>query len=76
MTEIIIPLPKELEEDKSRIEGKLRELVEFEAKRKMLVKLFDKLMEGAKQLSDEEIVEFSRKFKRAGSEELEKKGLI
>ncbi|MBO3840560.1 MAG: hypothetical protein QXU09_03590 [Thermoproteota archaeon] len=76
MTEIIIPLPKELEEDKSRIEGKLRELVEFEAKRKMLVKLFDKLMEGAKQLSDEEIVEFSRKFKKAGSEELEKKGLI
>jgi len=65
-----------LEEDKSRIEGKLRELVEFEVKRKMLVKLFDKLMEGAKQLSDEEIVEFSRKFKKAGSEELEKKGLI
>ncbi|MBO3768802.1 MAG: hypothetical protein JTT15_00090 [Candidatus Brockarchaeota archaeon] len=65
-----------MEEDKSRIEGKLRELVEFEVKRKMLVKLFDKLMEGAKQLSDEEIVEFSRKFKKAGSEELEKKGLI
>ncbi|MCX8000565.1 MAG: hypothetical protein N3A69_16705 [Leptospiraceae bacterium] len=76
MTEIIIPLPKELEEDRSRIEGKLRELVELEAKRKMLIRLFDKLTERAKQLSDEEIIEFSRKFKKAGSEELEKKGLV
>ncbi len=76
MTEIIIPLPEELEEDKPEIERKLREIVELEAKRRMLIKLFDELMKGTKQLSEEELIEFSKKFKKAGVEELKKKGLI
>mgnify|MGYP001626295036 FL=1 len=76
MTEIIIPLPEELEEDKPEIERKLREIVELEAKRRMLIKLFDELMKGTKQLSEEELIEFSKKFKKAGAEELKKKGLI
>lgn len=76
MVEIIIPLPKILEKEKSEIERKLREIVELEVKRRMLIKLFDEVMKGAKQLSDEEIVEFSKKFKEAGVEELKKKGLM
>lgn len=70
MTEIIISIPKELEAEKLEIERKLYEIVEIEAKKKMLVKFFDELMKGAKQLSEEEVIAFSRKFKKVGLGEL------
>lgn len=50
--------------------------MELEAKRKRIIELFDKIMENAKQLSDKEIIEFSKKFKKAGVKELREKGLI
>lgn len=67
MAKVVISIPKELEAEKSEIERKLGKIVELEAKKKMLVKFFDELMKGAKQLSEEEIIEFSKKFKKAGS---------
>lgn len=70
MTKVIIQIPKELEPEKLAIERKLSEIVELEAKKKMLVKFFDGLMKGAKQLKDEEVIEFSKKFKKAGAKEL------
>lgn len=70
MAEVVIRIPKELEAEKSEIESKLRKIVEIEAKKKMLVKFFDELMKGAKQLSEAEIIEFSKKFKKAGAKEL------
>ncbi|MCD6478675.1 MAG: hypothetical protein J7L44_02185 [Candidatus Diapherotrites archaeon] len=76
MGEVVIPIPKELEEDKAEIVRKLNEFVQLEAKRKMLIKLFNRLMVGAKTVNDKELVRFSKKFKSAGAKELEKKGLI
>ncbi len=76
MGEVVIPIPKELEEDKTEIARKLNEFVQQEAKRKMLIKLFNKLMAGAKTINDKELVKFSKKFKSAGAEELKGKGLI
>ena len=67
MAKVVISIPKELEAEKSEIERKLGKIVELEAKKKMLVKFFDELMKGAKQLSEEEIIAFSKKFKKAGS---------
>lgn len=64
---VVIPLPKELETEKLEIERKLCKIVELEAKKKMLVNFFDELMKGAKQLSEGEVIEFSKKFKKAGS---------
>lgn len=54
MAEIIIPVPKELEGERGELERKLRELVEFEVKRKKIIKFFEGLMEGAQQLSEKE----------------------
>ena len=76
MAEVVVEIPKSLESDRARIENKLRHVVEHEAREKMMVKFFDELMKGAKQLSDEEIVEFAKKFKEAGSAELKREGLI
>lgn len=76
MPEIVIPIPQELEKEKSEIEHKLRESVELEVKRRLLAKFFDEIMKGAKQLTEDEVVEFSRKFKKAGANELKKEGLI
>ena len=70
MAKVVIPIPKELEVDKSEIEHMLNRIVELELKKKKLVKFFDELMRGAKHLSEEEVVKFSRKFKKAGATEL------
>ena len=70
MAKIVIDIPKELEDEKVEIEEKLREIVELEVKKKKISKFFDNLMQGAKQLDENEIVEFSKKFKKAGAEEL------
>jgi predicted nucleic-acid-binding protein len=76
MSKVVVQLPKELEKERAEIERKLCKFVALEAKRKRIIELFDKIMENAKQLSDKEIIEFSKKFKKAGAEELREKGLI
>ncbi|MBC7091089.1 MAG: hypothetical protein H5T50_04170 [Nitrososphaeria archaeon] len=69
-------MPKELESERGELERKLRELVEFEVKRNKIIKFFEGLMEGTRQLSEKEVVEFSRKFKEAGVNELRDEGLL
>lgn len=76
IAEIIIHVPKELESERGELERKLRELVEFEVKRNKIIKFFEGLMEGTRQLSEKEVVEFSRKFKEAGVNELRDEGLL
>ena len=76
MPEISIHLPKELESEKDRLEAEFRKLIEVEVRAKLLNEFFDKLMKDAKQLSSEEILEFSKKFSEAGVKELKSKGVL
>ncbi len=76
MAEVVIEIPKMLEDERSEMEHKLREVVKLEVRRKTISAFFDGLMKGAKQLSDEELVSLGRQIKKGRYEELKKKGLV
>ena len=65
-----VEVPEELKEELPFLQQRLNELIELELKRKVLIRLFDELMKGAEQLSDEELVELGRKIKQGRFEEL------
>ncbi|MBI2676324.1 MAG: hypothetical protein HYX24_07735 [Candidatus Aenigmarchaeota archaeon] len=64
MSELEIRIPEALKGEKERLERQIEEFISFEAKRKMLLEFIDDVMKGSKQLSDEELVELSRKVKK------------
>lgn len=71
-------LPEDVEEKLKGInlEKVLEEALLYEAKKRALLKFFDEMMKGAKQLPDEELVELGRKIKKGRYERLRKKGLV
>lgn len=74
--ELEVRIPDVLKGDRARLERRVQEIVEFEAKRKMLLEFVDSVMEGAKQLNDEELVKLSRKIKKGRFEQLKKRGSV
>lgn len=76
MAEIVVKIPEELASDKSFFERKMKEMVESEVKKRKLIKLINKVMEGAAQLSEKELVELGDKAKEAGVKELRSKGIL
>jgi hypothetical protein len=67
MSEFKVHVPKSLEGEKKSIEIKVGEMISLEEKKKLLSDFIDKAMEGAKQLSDEELVEMGRELKRSNA---------
>ena len=76
MVEIVVKVPKELESEENLLRKRIEELVRFEVKRKTLLNFIDKVMKGAKQLSDKELIELGRELKKGRFEELETRGLV
>ena len=76
MAELKVKIPKLLEEDADKLERDVEELVSSEEKRKLLSLFMGEVMKGAKQLSEEELVEFCRGIKKGRFEKLKQKGLV
>ena len=76
MVKLEIEIPNELKEDRSRLEEQIEELVSYEARRRVFLELTDEIMEGTKQLSDDEVVELARKFKKGRFKQLQKRGIV
>lgn len=76
MAEITVEIPEELASDKTFFEKRMREMLDFEIKKRKLIKLIDKVMEGAGQLSEGELVKLGDKIKEAGAKELRNKGIL
>ena len=76
MVELKVEIPKLLEEDAEKLEQDVKELISSEEKRKLLSLFIDKIMKGAKQLSNEELVKFARDLKKGRFEELKQMGLL
>lgn len=76
MAEIKVRIPESLEEEAQRIEREIEELVSSEEKRKLLSRFIDEVMKGAKQLSEDELVELGREVKRGRAERLREIGLV
>lgn len=76
MAEIVVKIPEELASDKPFFEKKLKEMLDSEIKKRKLIKLINRVMEGAGQLSEEELVKLGDKAKEAGVRELRSKGIL
>lgn len=76
MAEIVLRIPEELASDKTFFERRMRETLDFEIRKRRLVKLIDRVMRGAGQLSEGELVKLGDEMKKAGVRELRDKGIL
>lgn len=76
MAKLVVEVPELLEEEIGNIEKEVKELISLEEKHKLLSLFMDEVMKGAKQLSEEEIVELGREVKRGRFEKLKQLGLV
>ena len=72
MEKIEISIPGNLKSRKAEIERTVNELVFAEEKRRVLSLLLDRMMSGAEQLSDDDLVALGRKLKKGRFSELKK----
>ncbi len=71
---IKIEVPEFIEEE--AIRKKVKNLVNQEIKEEIIIKLLEKVFSEAKNVSDDEIIEFSNTLKKIRIEELRNQGLI
>jgi predicted lipid carrier protein YhbT len=64
MDDLKIKLPKTLEDDKSRLERQIEELIASEEKSKKLLNFIDELMKGVKNLIDDDLIKLGRELKK------------
>ena len=76
IAEIVVEVPGLLREETGRIEKEIGELVSMEEKRKLLSLFIDEVMEGARQLSKDELVKLGREVKKGRFEKLKQMGLV
>jgi hypothetical protein len=76
MAKLVVEVPELLGEEMGKIEREVKELISLEEKRKLLSLFIDEVMKGAKQLSEEELVELGREVKRGRFEKLKQSGLV
>jgi SpoVK/Ycf46/Vps4 family AAA+-type ATPase len=76
MAKLVVEVPELLGEEMGKIEREVKELISLEEKRKLLSLFIDEVMKGAKQLSEEELVELGREVKRGRFEKLKQLGLV
>ena len=70
MVELTVEVPAVLERESNRLRKESEELISAEEKRKRLSVLIDEVMEGAKQLSDAELVKFGGAIKEGRSQKV------
>lgn len=74
--ELEVKIPDMSRRDTHELQRRIQELVMFEVKRKLLVEFVNEVMEGAKQLSDRELVKLGRSVKKGRFKQLKKQGLV
>jgi hypothetical protein len=76
MVEFKVEIPGSLKDESKRIEREVEELISLEEKRKLLSKFIDEVMKGAKQLTEDKLVEFGREIKNGRFHKLKQIGLL